>query len=498
MTHLELENFHPEHPISLINDDDNIREFPTDALGPLKSIVETVQGMTLAPIAIPGQSALAIASLAVQGFSNVSTLGGVRPLSLYNLTIARSGERKSACDSILLAPLRRFEIDQSRQREKDMSKWKVKHALWESELKQIQKETANNFDIQKDEIPIGHLDRIKNEPKMPPITDRIVSEPTFEGLTKLFAMGQPSLGMFSDEGGQFLGGFAMQVENKQKTMAALNDLWQGNPIRRTRQGDTLGTYYNKRLAIHLMIQPDVAHKLISDKFANGIGFLSRFLVCDPPSTIGTRLQANVRFNEPELESYSDHLLNILDRDLPQKNCSDIGLMKTLKMSEASRKLLVNFADSVEKDQCCGGKFEEVIPTASKATEQASRIAGVLTLWADLNAIEIEAQIMSNAIELAKYYLSEALRLTGQSKLSDDKFNAEKLRIWLLQNWKYPEITLREVLQYGPNNHRDKKRAKASIQLLEENGWLISFPTGTVIRGTQRKEAWQIVGFEIQE
>ncbi len=62
-----------------------------------------------------------------------------------------------------------------------------------------------------------------------------MTEPTYEGLTRKYAEGMPSLGIFSDEGGQFLGGFAMNGDNRQKTLAALNDLWQGNPIRRLRE-----------------------------------------------------------------------------------------------------------------------------------------------------------------------------------------------------------------------------------------------------------------------
>ncbi|MGB7271212.1 MAG: DUF3987 domain-containing protein, partial [Albidovulum sp.] len=44
-------------------------DYPVTALGPLAEAVRAVQGMTLAPIAIPAQSALAVASLAVQGFA---------------------------------------------------------------------------------------------------------------------------------------------------------------------------------------------------------------------------------------------------------------------------------------------------------------------------------------------------------------------------------------------------------------------------------------------
>ena len=70
--------------------------YPVHALGPLQSAVEAVQAWTQAPVAIPAQSALAVAALALQGHANVETLGGFRPLTLYCLTIAASGERKSS------------------------------------------------------------------------------------------------------------------------------------------------------------------------------------------------------------------------------------------------------------------------------------------------------------------------------------------------------------------------------------------------------------------
>ena len=58
-------------------------------LGPLRITVVAVQGRTQAPIAVPGQPALAVASLAIQGFADLETLGGTRPLSPKALTVAR-------------------------------------------------------------------------------------------------------------------------------------------------------------------------------------------------------------------------------------------------------------------------------------------------------------------------------------------------------------------------------------------------------------------------
>ena len=107
----------------------------------------------------------------------------------------------------------------------------------------------------------------------------------------MYKNGQPALGLFSDEGGQFLGGHVMNADNRQKTLAAFNDLWSGNSIRRTRQGDGAYQLHDRRLAIHLMVQLTVAHELL-DPLAIDTGFLARFLISEPESTIGTRIFKN--------------------------------------------------------------------------------------------------------------------------------------------------------------------------------------------------------------
>ncbi len=88
-------------------------------------------------MAIPAASALAVASVAVQGFADVDTLGGQRPLSLYLLTIAQSGERKSSCDAPLMAALRDFERDEALAHRTDLASWQNAQALWKGEHDRI-------------------------------------------------------------------------------------------------------------------------------------------------------------------------------------------------------------------------------------------------------------------------------------------------------------------------------------------------------------------------
>ncbi|KPF91319.1 hypothetical protein IP81_11440 [Novosphingobium sp. AAP83] len=67
----QAETITPDQPQPLLRELPDGLPYPVDALGPLQGAVEAVQHMTQAPVAIPAQSALSIAALAVQGFANV-------------------------------------------------------------------------------------------------------------------------------------------------------------------------------------------------------------------------------------------------------------------------------------------------------------------------------------------------------------------------------------------------------------------------------------------
>lgn len=484
-------SFQPEGPQPLLREIPQGKPYPTEALGPLRNIVEAVQAMTLAPIAIVAQSALSAVSLAVQGFANVETLGGRSPTSLYCLTVARSGERKSTCDKLIMGAFHNFEREKSEEYRQAHQKWQIEVDQYEAEKKRIQRDATSSKSDKRLEAEVD-LSALGAAPEAPCRPDRTVTEPTFEGLTRLYVEGQPSLGIFSDEGGQMLGGHAMNADNKQKTISAFSGLWSGDPVKRTRASEGQITLYERRLAIHLMVQPIIARSLLSDALVSGQGFLARFLITEPPSTIGVRLQSNVVRNDAALNIFNEQLEKILRTEMPIECLGGALRPRLLPLSLDARELLSHFADTIELQQAKGEKFRHVTSYASKCADQAARIAGVLTLFDNLAAAEVSTEAMNWGCKLAQFYLEEAARLADGATVSLEIERAESLRRWLVESWEFDDVTPREVMQFGPGALRESPKTRAALGILEQHGWLVRLDSGTAVRGVARKEAYRIV------
>jgi len=401
--HMQETAFTPEGPQPLVREIAPGAAYPVQALGPLREAVEAVQDVTQAPVALAAQSALAVASLAVQGFGDVETLGADAPCSLFCLTIAESGERKSACDRLLMQGLRNFEASLADAHRDAKANYDTAHAIWETKRKRLMTEVAGS-NKSKAAGAEADLRALGPQPPAPLFPNVTAMEPTFEGLMKLYGIGRPALGLFSDEAGGFLGGHAMNNDNRQKTMAGLNRLWNGEAVDRTRAGDGATIYRGRRLAAHLMVQPVAARPLLADPLAAGQGFLARFLLSEPASHIGTRLRREHHpASDLAIAAFGARLTVILETPLPTPCHPQELAPRHIPLSAGAKELLWQFHDTVERAQAPGGVMEQVRPYASKAAEQAVRTAGVLLLWADLEAREVTPHAMACGIELADFF-----------------------------------------------------------------------------------------------
>ena len=138
--------------------------------------------------------------------------GGIKPLCLYLVTIARSGERKTSTDSLTLAPVRGREDELRTEHEAAVLDHRNALEVWETERKKILMKKNSDAAVRKSE-----LDRLGPEPEPPLAPILVCHEPTFEGLVKLLIHGQPSVGIFASEGGAFIGGHSFSDDAKLRT-----------------------------------------------------------------------------------------------------------------------------------------------------------------------------------------------------------------------------------------------------------------------------------------
>ncbi len=103
-------------PLPLYRDIPKGEIFPAGALGPVLGgmAIALHEAAVQAPLAICGTSVLAAAAVSTQGLRDVilPLAGGIaKPVSLYCLIVARSGERKTATDALVLAPVKQRAVE---------------------------------------------------------------------------------------------------------------------------------------------------------------------------------------------------------------------------------------------------------------------------------------------------------------------------------------------------------------------------------------------------
>ena len=470
--------------------------FPIDALGALLGpAARGIQDKIQAPDTLCAQSVLAAATFAVQGLADIELpTGQAKPISESFLTIAVSGERKTACDNEALRSVTDFEAELREQYCEERVQYENEQALWEAHKRQILNERNGDKESQRERL--RELGPPPPRPMDPLLT---CPEPTIEELCLLLRYGRPSLGVFSDEGGQFIGGHGMKEENKLKTVAFMSAVWDGEPIKRVRSGDGVVLLPGRRITFHLMAQPDVARRFLSDPVLVDQSVLSRFLLGAPETTIGTRI-----WRDPQEESliaidrYYAQLRSILVvkklplKEGPENTKKNELAPRVLPLSEKARRLFINFHDQIERQLAPGGVLDPVRGIACKLPEHATRLAAVLALVDDPDCDRVKELYLASGIELAQHYATEALRLFQAGATDSNLVLAERLLGWLHDGWSEPHVSLPDMYQYGPNAIRDAKTAGRIAAILEEHGWLIPVDGGAVVAGTRRKKAWRIV------
>jgi Protein of unknown function (DUF3987)/Toprim domain len=465
--------------------------YPLDALGPILGqaaarICESVK----APAAMVGQSLLSAASLAVQHLANVVVDGRPEPLSLWCLTVGVSGERKSAVDREALRGHREHE-----QAALDAHRLEMRtHAI----SVQAHEAASRAASKGKDAESIAHeLEKLGPPPDPPPKPLLLIGAPTIEGAHKQFAAGLPSLGLFHDDAGEFIGGHSMSAEHRIKTASGLSKLWDVGAFDRVRAGDGAEKHSGKRLALHLMLQPVIAEQVLSDDVFTQQGFLARCLMTWPASTIGSRTYVETDLTaDPDVRQYRQRCRDLLSiKGACREGTTNELEPRALTLTPDAKRHWVAIHDAIEADMAeRDGIYAPVRAWASKAPAQVQRIAAVLTLIEQPHATQIDVEQIIRAGQIVDHCLSEAVRIVGTNSVSKEVRNAQALLEWCHETGRtalYSQV----ALQYGPNSIRSATAFDSAIAELVLRGWATPITGSQTIDGKVRRRAWTVRGAE---
>ena len=452
------------------------QDYPIDDLPPLiRCAVEEVCEFIKAPAPLVAMSALAALSVAIQAHTDVQRdikLDG--PCSLFLCCIADSGERKTSCDNYFTSAIRDYETREREDAkplilayETDLDAWKAKRNGVQDAIKSLAKK-GEPTDVQTDQL--RDLDRDKPvPPRMPRLT---YSDATPEALAMNLIKGWPSGGVFTSEGGVVLGGHAMNRDVAMRNMARLNQLWDGRIAATDRvtsesYGDTTA-----RLTMSLQVQEPTLRAFFNSTkgLARGTGFLARFLVAWPTSTMGTRMFTSPPEGWPALAAFNNRLSAILDRPAP---VDDNGVLTPamLTLTPSAKQAWIEFHNQIEEELSSGGDLYDLRDVGSKAADNVVRLAALFHVFTgSIGSIDVDC--VESAAQIVTWHLLEAKRFLGELAMPTELANPIRLETWMLDYCRREhtdKVPTRHIQQFGPGGLRDKAVFTDAIKELAEIG-----------------------------
>ncbi len=448
--------------------------YPLDALPEtIRNAVEEVQQFTKAPLEMVASSALG--ALSTVGQSHIDVVRSSRlkgPCSLFVLIIADSGERKSTVDGLFSQPIAEYARQQAEAAKPDLDAYRADIDSWESKRRGILSKIQQNVKSGKSnadlEQQLRGLESTKPEP--PRVPKILMGDETPENLAWTLAKQWPSGAVASSEAGIVLGAHGMNSDSIMRNLGQLNVLWDGGRLSIGRRTSESFEVDGVRLTVALQVQGPTLRAFFekSGTLARGTGFLARFLVAWPQSTMGTRFYEEPPEQCPALTAFHQVLREVLNRPAPM---DEAGRLEPLlvSLSPEAKVLWIRFHDVVEAELAEGGELELIKDVAAKAADNAARLAALFQLL-ESGVSQITAESFESASRVVTWHLNESRRFLGELALPEGVADALRLQEWLLGHCKREGCSVvprRVVQQSGPNRLRKGRVLDAVLDELVE-------------------------------
>lgn len=457
--------------------DTKAQDYPLDALPPgIKDAVDEVRRFVKAPTALVAAAALGALSTAAQSLVDIKRADRLTgPVSLFLLSLAESGERKTTIDGFFTEPIRAYQQEQIEAAKPLIDQARAEFAAWEAKrggiVDAIKAASRQGQPTSPLEADLQAIEGYK--PAMPRVPELLRGDDTPEALAYDLANRWPAGAVISSEAGIVFGSAGMGKDRALRNLALLNILWDGGELTTKRKTSDPFTVRGARLTLSLQVQEPALLEFFKQtgQLARGTGFLARFLVAWPNSTQGQRLFTEAPRAWPHLSTFNARISGLLHTPAPIQPDGTL-VPALLEFSPGAKAAWVEYHDQIETMLRTGGELCNVRDVASKSADNAARLAALFHVYKHGPVGEIGADEFISASKIAAWHLNEALRFFGGLSLPVELSGAARLEGWLLDYCKLHQqlsVARRTIQQYGPYGLRENPALTAAIAELEDQG-----------------------------
>lgn len=348
--------------------------FPVGALpGPYKEMVDAVAEATQTDPAMAATSALSAVAACNGGHAEIEIRSGWRePLNQYFVTIAAPGERKSAVQATMVAPLLSAERDLVERAVGDRLQAETRKEVATKRSDRLRKAAAGEgaADSAMDDAIAAAM--FAEAIEVPPPPRLVADDITAEAVASMLADQGGRLAIISAEGGplDIMAGRYSKLPNM--------DVWlkghSGDMLKVDRKGRPPEYVRHPALTLGLMIQPAVLTEIANNRQFRGRGLLARILYAYPDSKVGYR-----KIGAQPVPLAVEEAYRTAVKSLAGGMVGWVGDPAILVLCEGAEKALLEIEKVVEPTLAKDGELGQLADWGGKFVGEVARLAGNLHL-----------------------------------------------------------------------------------------------------------------------
>jgi hypothetical protein len=422
------------------------------------------------PDAMVGMSMLTAMSVTCQGLIDVRLPPGmVRPVSLYLMAVANSGDRKTGVDNVVAAPIHALDEEWGKSYEGALAAYKSQHIAWEAVTKGLSRKLAKAAQAGQ---PLSDLNReladhLASEPVKPRRRRMVRQNITERAVMEAMAGEGESLGFLTDEGDVIFKGGAM------RQLGRLNKSWDGaRTIAIDRAHDDSVVAHEPRTTFAVMVQEAVLRDFLGrhGEMLRGSGHLARYLVGAPPSLQGYRHVYSLDQYWCYLPAFHARMTELLQEYRQRIEAGSIQ-RQILEFSPEAKLHWRDASNWLEETlRQPAGQFSDISDFASKGMEIAGRIAALMHHFTGQEG-KISVDTLERALHIFGWHLGEFKRVfSPHGRVPQEVLDTQTLWEYLQSrffNFGHLVVPKNIVLKNGPL--RPVRRMQVALDILVSQG-----------------------------